>query len=100
MTEMPRRAAQAYWDKMVTGTTRFFLSINHEQSRVTVAKLAGPSYSRYLVSRTPYLLRNGYVEELFDFARPPLAPLAPGMLNPNESKAPRSLASHVSFTSS
>jgi hypothetical protein len=65
LTEMSRESASKYF---ATAAERSgaLLSINHEFNPFTVQEISGtlkPS------SRQPYWLRNGYVEELFEFSR-------------------------------
>jgi hypothetical protein len=63
LTELNREEASAYCAAF-RDRANIFLSINHEINPFTVRELyaavAGPS-----VSRSPYWMRGGYVEEIF-----------------------------------
>jgi hypothetical protein len=64
LTEMARDTADQYCAAMQRRSTKF-LSVNHEANNFTVHQVMkdiGLSAS----SRTPYWLRRGYVEEIFD----------------------------------
>ncbi len=64
LTEMERSAAEQYWRRIQTAAP-LFLSINHESNRYTVKELLDASHTRVInVTRHPYPLRRGYVEEL------------------------------------
>lgn len=60
MTEFARPDAQAYAD-WISKVASVFLSINHEANNFTVQQL----FSHVAVTRSPHLLRPGYVEELY-----------------------------------
>jgi hypothetical protein len=63
LTEMTAETAHAYC-KAIKASAGLFLSINHELNPVTVREVfAGQQLFTH--SRTPYWMRNGYVEELF-----------------------------------
>jgi putative sugar O-methyltransferase len=64
LTEMDREVALSYLT-LASKTSRFFISVNHEINPFTVHKLAKSVPSLLPLSRTPYWLRGGYVEELF-----------------------------------
>ena len=63
LTEMDRKHAAAYVKK-ISCEPCLFLSINHENNAFTVNELCAESS---LISRHPYWLRKGYVEELYAF---------------------------------
>jgi hypothetical protein len=63
MPEMDPVHVKQYFDRMQRDRARF-LSINHEANEHTVHDLA-PAESQ--ISRRPYPLRPGYMEEIFDF---------------------------------
>jgi hypothetical protein len=62
LPEMDRRHAEAYADEIV-GSAKAFLSINHEAGTFNVRDL--PQLENRRVWRSPYWLRQGYVEEFF-----------------------------------
>lgn len=66
MTEMGLSTARNYWHA-IKHQTPLFLSINHEQNEFTVREIitATPGLK---ISRAPYWLRRGYVEELVEIA--------------------------------
>ena len=63
MPEMDPVHVKQYFDRMQRDRARF-LSINHEGNDHTVHELA-PAGTQ--ISRQPYPLRRGYMEEIFDF---------------------------------
>lgn len=66
MTEMDPTVARMYLQKIETSTP-VFLSINHEINPFSVAELIKERESVLEVSRDPYWLREGYVEEIVRF---------------------------------
>lgn len=66
MTEMDPQIAKKYWKK-ITSSTKTFLSINHDMNSFTVNDLIEESHDVLRVHRSPYWLRNGYIEELIRF---------------------------------
>jgi hypothetical protein len=62
MTEMAASTANDYWCAILRRTS-IFLSINHENNEFTAREIIN-STRGLDVSRTPYWLRRGYVEEL------------------------------------
>jgi hypothetical protein len=68
MTEMPISAALGYvhW---IARHCRYFLSINHAMNKFTVEGISAASLE--CVSRRPYAMRHGYVEEIFIVAKSP-----------------------------
>jgi hypothetical protein len=62
LTEMSREVASAYLDRIISGSARF-LSINHEFNPFTVRELLQQRQLKHPVIRTPYAMRDGYVEE-------------------------------------
>jgi hypothetical protein len=67
LTEIGRVAADQYWSA-IEARAKKFLSINHEANEFTVAQLIGEA-RHITVSRTPYWMRRGFVEEVVEFAR-------------------------------
>jgi hypothetical protein len=65
MPEMDREHAATYLERLIRDQA-LFLSINHEANRHAVFEIA-PASAR--VYRAPYLLRPGYMEEMYDFRR-------------------------------
>jgi len=65
LTEIGRAAAQQYWNAIST-RSQAFLSINHEANEFTVRDLIADG-ARGDVSRAPYWLRRGFVEEVVRF---------------------------------
>ena len=63
LTEMTAETAHAYC-KAIKASAGLFLSINHELNPVTVREVCA-GQQMFAHSRTPYWMRNGYVEELF-----------------------------------
>jgi hypothetical protein len=68
MTEMPISAALGYVD-WIAKHCRFFLSINHALNKFTVECISAASLE--CVSRRPYPMRPGYMEEIFVPAKSP-----------------------------
>jgi hypothetical protein len=68
--EMDYATAVAYADRMRRDRS-YFLSINHEANGHRVFELVPPAAH---ISRSPYPLRNGYLEERFDFSLIPFSP--------------------------
>jgi hypothetical protein len=66
LTEIGRSAADEYWSAIETRAKKF-LSINHEANEFTVAQLIKDG-KRTRVSRMPYWMRRGFVEEVVEFA--------------------------------
>ena len=66
MTEIDPNIARLYMKK-IESSTKTFLSINHEINPFTVAEIIKESDSVLKVTRHPYWLRNGYVEEVVRF---------------------------------
>jgi hypothetical protein len=62
MTEMAASTAKDYW-RAISKRASVFLSINHEFNEFTVREIIN-STPGLDVSRTPYWLRRGYVEEV------------------------------------
>jgi hypothetical protein len=63
LTEMTAETAHAYC-QAIKASAGLFLSINHELNPVTVREVCA-GQQMFAHSRTPYWMRNGYVEELF-----------------------------------
>jgi hypothetical protein len=63
LTELDPETASAYCEAF-RDRANIFLSINHEVNPFTVHKLYAP-IAKPAVSRTPYWMRAGYVEEIF-----------------------------------
>ena len=61
LTEISLEAAQKY-AAVIRRRCRALISINHEANAFTVRELFGKPASRY-----PYWLREGYVEERYEF---------------------------------
>jgi hypothetical protein len=68
LTEIGREAATKYWAAIEQRANKL-LSINHEVNEFTVAQLIKEG-TGIQVSRVPYWMRRGYVEELVEFQRP------------------------------
>lgn len=66
LTEIGRVAADEYWSAVQARAAKF-LSINHEANEFTVAQLIRQN-EHIKVSRMPYWMRRGFVEELVEFA--------------------------------
>lgn len=66
LTEMGQETALDYWKK-IKKCSRRFLSINHEVNPFTVRQLALDDPDLISYSRFPYWMRQGYVEEIFEF---------------------------------
>jgi putative sugar O-methyltransferase len=66
LTEIGRVAADQYWSAIEARASKF-LSINHEANEFTVAQLISEA-GHSAVSRTPYWMRRGFVEEVVEFA--------------------------------
>jgi hypothetical protein len=66
-TELDRRVAESYFT-FAAKHARYFLSVNHEHNPFTFVDMAGTRPGSPASSRFPYWMRNGYVEELVDFA--------------------------------
>lgn len=64
LTEMTRDTAQAYCQAIQARAGKF-LSINHEYNAFTVREVCA-SLGLRAAARTPYWLRRGYVDEIFD----------------------------------
>lgn len=66
MTEMSVEMAHSYLKK-IEQSTKIFLSINHEINEFTMSNLLTESPSVLAMTRYPYWMRHGYVEELVLF---------------------------------
>jgi hypothetical protein len=66
LTEIGRAAADQYWQAIESRAGRL-LSINHEANEFTVAQLIREG-KHARVSRMPYWMRRGFVEEVVEFA--------------------------------
>jgi hypothetical protein len=66
LAEIDPDIAETYWDK-IERSTKLFLSINHEANQHTVRSWYLKSQRVKKVTRFPYWLRRGYVEELIEF---------------------------------
>jgi hypothetical protein len=66
LTEIGRTAADQYWRAIESRAGRL-LSINHEANEFTVAQLIREG-KHARVSRMPYWMRRGFVEEVVEFA--------------------------------
>jgi hypothetical protein len=66
LTEMDHGSAVRYLE-YVAGHARIFLSINHEANAFTLAQLRRSLGGRPGYRRSPYFMRNGYVEEVLHF---------------------------------
>lgn len=64
LTEMGYGDAYKYM-KFIEKNGRFFISINHEVNKFKVSELKDLVPNLKLLSRAPYWLRDGYVEEIF-----------------------------------
>jgi hypothetical protein len=60
LTEMPLSVSRGYW-KAIKARARLFLSINHEVNEHSVMEITETSP----ITRHPYWMRRGYVEELY-----------------------------------
>jgi hypothetical protein len=67
LTEMDRIDAQAYVEFIIR-RSKVFLSVNHEFNPFRVSDIG--DLAKYRVSRHPYWLRAGYVEEVYVFPLP------------------------------
>jgi hypothetical protein len=66
LTEMDINTIRAYLNK-IEKSSSMFLSINHEGNSYSVFELLAPSSYVKTLSRQPYWMRSGYVEELYSF---------------------------------
>lgn len=66
LTEMSRGTALAYCGA-IHSRAKKFLSVNHEYNPFTVREVCA-SLEMHSSTRTPYWLRRGYVDEVFDLA--------------------------------
>jgi hypothetical protein len=66
LTEMSPETARAYCSE-IKSRADLFLSINHEYNSFTVRNISQDLQMR-AASRTPYWLRRGYVDEVFELA--------------------------------
>lgn len=67
INEMPENIRDWYRDEIGRVVEGYFVSINHEYFfPKTVNALFGSSFGFRLVHRSPYWIRSGYVEELFE----------------------------------
>lgn len=66
LTEMDYTTMYTYWERIKTCTSTF-LSINHENNQHTVREISHNDSAVKAYSRTPYWLRQGYVEEFITF---------------------------------
>jgi len=66
ITEMDSDSAAGYLEYAATHSG-IFISINHEANAFTVANLVRKLRSRAEYRRSPYFMRNGYVEEVLRF---------------------------------
>ena len=68
LTEMARETAVSYVDQ-IERRADLFWSVNHEANAFCVRELFSPSAAAH-VTRTPYWLRPGYVDEVLDLRAP------------------------------
>lgn len=64
LTEMAQNVAENYL-RFVVKHARLLISINHEANLFTVQEIGRKEANLVCVARSPYWLREGYVEELF-----------------------------------
>jgi putative sugar O-methyltransferase len=64
LTEMSRKVARDYIEYLDTRLELFY-SVNHESNEFTVSDLFESSLSYHRISRMPFPLREGYLEEVF-----------------------------------
>jgi hypothetical protein len=67
-TEMDYAVAFKYWQQ-IEQSTPIFLSMNHEVNSYTIKDLADSSANVEFVSRMPYWMHTGYVEEIIRFKK-------------------------------
>ncbi|MBS0271289.1 MAG: putative sugar O-methyltransferase [Proteobacteria bacterium] len=69
LTEMTREVAMDYWE-YAKRNANVFLSVNHEANPYTVRELYMSSkVGKKCVTRGPYALREGYMEEIIDIRK-------------------------------
>ena len=67
LTEMAADTMSAYW-QFIQQATPLFLSINHNANERSVSDLYDDN-AKPMVTRSPYWMRRGYVEEIIEIAR-------------------------------
>ncbi|MBS0271667.1 MAG: putative sugar O-methyltransferase [Proteobacteria bacterium] len=65
-TEIAEGTARQYWEYIASNSSKL-LSVNHEANPFTVHELYSPDPRVEKVTRMPYWLREGYVEEIIEF---------------------------------
>jgi hypothetical protein len=74
LTELDISTATAYWQK-IKSSANMFLSINHEANAFRVRNLIVEDLPGIEITRSPYWMRRGYVEELIKMTHLGSAPI-------------------------